>query len=70
VLPLINNVLLAKETPPVGPEYHWIDVPEACKSATVALLQKDCDAVPVGAVGEVNAAVTAVRSADSQPFTL
>ena len=49
-------------------EYHWIVVPVAVKFSTVPLLQKLCEALPVGAAGILFVAVTAKRVADSQPF--
>ena len=60
--------MLFKGVPPVLVAYHWIEVPVAVRLATVPLLQKDCVALPVGAVGALMVAVTAKRVADSQPF--
>ncbi len=52
--------------PPIGVAYHWIPTPVAAKLATVPLLQKLCDALPVGAAGALTVAVTARRVVDSQ----
>jgi hypothetical protein len=51
-------------------EYHWMPAPVAAKLATVPLLQKLCDALPVGAAGALMVAVTAKRVADSQPVSV
>jgi cytochrome c oxidase assembly protein Cox11 len=59
-----------KTLPPVLVAYHWIVVPVAVKFATVPLLQKLCEALPVGAAGALMVAVTAKRVADSQPLTV
>ena len=54
--------------PPVEAAYHCNEVPVAVKLATVAELQKVCDAVPVGADGALMVAVTSKRDALSQPL--
>ena len=51
-------MLLAKAEPPLEAVYHCIPVPVADKSATVAVLQKVCELVPVGAAGILIVAVT------------
>jgi hypothetical protein len=45
-------------------------VPVAVRLATVPLLQKLWEALPVGAAGALMVAVTARRVADSQPLTV
>jgi hypothetical protein len=70
VVPLVSVVLVLKTLPPVLVAYHWIALPVAVKFATVPLLQKLCEALPVGAAGELMVAVTAKRVADSQPLTV
>jgi hypothetical protein len=47
-----------------------MEVPVAVKFATVPLLQKLWEALPVGAAGTLIVAVTAKRVADSQPLTV
>jgi hypothetical protein len=47
-----------------------MEVPVAVKFATVPLLQKLWEALPVGAAGALMVAVTAKRVADSQPLTV
>ena len=66
----VSAVLVLKTLPPVLVAYHWIVVPVAVKFATVPLLQKLCEALPVGAAGALIVAVTAKRVADSQPLTV
>jgi len=66
----MSAVLVLKTLPPVLVEYHWIVVPVAVRFATVPLLQKLCEALPVGAAGALMVAVTAKRVADSQPLTV
>ena len=66
----VSAVLVLKTLPPVLVEYHWMEVPVAVKFATVPLLQKLCEALPVGAAGALIVAVTAKRVADSQPLTV
>jgi BarA-like signal transduction histidine kinase len=63
-------VLVLKTLPPVLEEYHLMLVPVAVKFATVPLLQKLWEALPVGAAGALMVAVTARRVADSQPLTV
>ena len=70
MVPFVRAVLVLKTLPPVLVEYHFILVPVAVKFATVPLLQKVCDALPVGAAGALTVAVTARREADSQPLTV
>ena len=70
MVPLVSVVLVLKTLPPVLVAYHWIALPVAVKFATVPLLQKLCEALPVGAAGELMVAVTAKRVADSQPLTV
>ena len=69
-MPFVSGVLVLKTLPPVLVAYHWIVVPVAVKFATVPLLQKLCEALPVGAAGALMVAVTAKRVADSQPLTV
>ena len=69
-MPVVSAVLVLKTLPPVLVAYHWIVVPVAVKFATVPLLQKLCEALPVGAAGALMVAVTAKRVADSQPLTV
>jgi sorbitol-specific phosphotransferase system component IIBC len=59
--------------PPLAAAYHWIELPVACRFATVGLLlaQKDCDALPVGAAGVLfTVAVTSNREVLSHPETV
>ena len=63
-------VLVLNAVPPVLTAYHWIEVPVAVRLATVPLLQKLCEALPVGAAGALTVAVTARRVADSQLLTV
>ena len=63
---MVSAVLALNALPPVLVAYHWIPAPVAAKLATVPLLQKLCDALPVGAAGALTVAVTAKRVADSQ----
>jgi cytochrome c oxidase assembly protein Cox11 len=70
MVPFVSGVLVLKTLPPVLVAYHWIVVPVAVKFATVPLLQKLCEALPVGAAGALMVAVTAKRVADSQPLTV
>ncbi len=65
-----SEVLVLSAVPPVLAAYHWMEVPVAVKFATVPLLQKLCEALPVGAAGALMVAVTAKRVADSQPLTV
>ena len=69
-MPFVSAVLVLSAVPPVLVAYHCIEVPVAVRLATVPLLQKDCVALPVGAVGTFMVAVTAKRVADSQPLTV
>ena len=70
MVPLVSAVLVLSAVPPVLAEYHWMAVPVAVKFATVPLLQKVCDALPVGAAGALIATATARRVADSHPLTV
>ena len=70
MVPVVSAVLVLKTLPPVLVAYHWIVVPVAVKFATVPLLQKLWEALPVGAAGTLIVAVTARRVADSQPLTV
>jgi len=70
VVPFVRAVLVLNALPPVLVEYHFILVPVAVKFATVPLLQKLWEALPVGAAGTLIVAVTAKRVADSQPLTV
>ena len=70
MVPFASAVLVLKTLPPELVEYHLMLVPVAVKFATVPLLQKLCEALPVGAVGVLMVAVTAWRVADSQPLTV
>jgi hypothetical protein len=67
---LLRTAVLLKGVPPVLAAYHWIEVPVAVRLATVPLLQKLWEALPVGAAGELMVAVTAKRVADSHPLTV
>jgi hypothetical protein len=70
VVAVESEVLVLSAVPPVLAAYHWMEVPVAVKFATVPLLQKLCEALPVGAAGALMVAVTAKRVADSQPLTV
>ena len=70
MVPLVSAVLVLSAAPPVLAAYHWMAVPVAVKFATVPLLQKVCDALPVGAAGALIATATARRVADSHPLTV
>jgi hypothetical protein len=70
VVPFMRAVLVLSAVPPVLVAYHWIEVPVAVRLATVPLLQKLWEALPVGAVGTLMVAVTARRVADSHPLTV
>ena len=70
MVPFVSVVLVLKTLPPVLVAYHWIALPVAVKFATVPLLQKLWEALPVGAAGALMVAVTAKRVADSQPLTV
>ena len=69
-MPFVSVVLVLNAVPPVLAAYHWIEVPVAVRLATVPLLQKLCEALPVGAAGALTVAVTARRVADSQLLTV
>ena len=69
-MPFVSAVLVLKTLPPVLEAYHWIALPVAVRLATVPLLQKLWEALPVGAAGALMVAVTAKRVADSQPLTV
>ena len=69
-MPFVSVVLVLKTLPPVLVEYHWMEVPVAVRFATVPLLQKLWEALPVGAAGALMVAVTAKRVADSQLLTV
>ena len=67
----INAVVVAKVDPPLEAAYHWIEVPVAVRSATVALPQKSWLAEPVGADGiAVIVTVTSNLEVDSHPLTV
>ena len=70
MVPFVSAVLVLNTLPPVLVAYHFILVPVAVRLATVPLLQKLCEALPVGAAGALMVAVTAKRVADSQPLTV
>ena len=70
MVPLTSAALVFNAVPPVLVEYHCIPVPVAVKLATVPLLQKVCETLPVGAAGTVIVAVTAKRVGDSQLLTV
>jgi hypothetical protein len=70
VVPVTSAVLVLKTLPPRFVAYHWMEVPVAVKFATVPLLQKVCNALPVGAAGALIATATARRVADSHPLTV
>ena len=70
MVPFVSAELELKTLPPVLVVYHWIVVPVAVRLATVPLLQKLWEALPVGAAGVLIVAVTARRVADSQPLTV
>jgi hypothetical protein len=65
-----NEVVPANGEPPEPAAYHCMFEPVAVRSATVAELQKLCDAEPVGAAGELMVAVASKRVALSQPLTV
>jgi hypothetical protein len=69
-VPSTKAVVPAKGEPPVLAAYHCRFEPVAVRSATVAELQKVCDAEPVGADGALMVAVTSKRVALSQPLTV
>ena len=69
-MPFVSAVLVLKTLPPVLVAYHWIALPVAVRLATIPLLHKLWEALPVGAAGALIAAVTAKRVADSQPLTV
>ena len=60
----------ANGEPPLAAAYHWIFDPVATRFATVAPLQNDCDALPVGAAVVVRVTVTSSLVALSHPFTV
>ena len=70
VVPFVSAVLVLSSVPPLLAAYHWIVVPVAVKFATVPLLQKLWEALPVGAAGTLIVTVTARRVAESQPLTV
>jgi hypothetical protein len=70
VVAVESEVLVLSAVPPVLAAYHCIVVPVAVKFATVPLLQKLWEALPVGAAGTLIVTVTAKRVADSHPFTV
>ena len=61
---MVSAVLALNALPPVLVAYHWIPAPVAAKLATVPLLQKLCDALPVGADGRPTTATVVVVDAD------
>ena len=65
---VVKAVVVARALPPLEAEYHWSAVPVADKFAIVGLLivQKLCEAVPVGARGLLIVTATAKRVALSQ----
>jgi hypothetical protein len=67
-VPFVSAVLVLKTLPPVLVAYHWIALPVAVRLATIPLLHKLWEALPVGAAGTLIVTVTAKRVADSQPF--
>ena len=67
MVPLVSAVLVLSAVPPVLAEYHWMAVPVAVKFATVPLLQKVCDALPVGAEGLPDCTKTGVLALLSHP---
>jgi hypothetical protein len=70
MVPFVSGVLVLSAVPPVLAAYHWMEDPVAVRLATVPLLQKLWEALPVGAAGALMVAVTAKRAADSQPLTV
>ena len=70
MVPVVSAAVMLKGVPPVLAAYHCIVVPVAVKFATVPLLQKLWEALPVGAAGTLIVTVTARRVADSQPLTV
>jgi hypothetical protein len=70
MVPFVSAVLVLSAVPPVLAAYHCTVVPVAVRFATVPLLQKLWEALPVGAAGALMVAVTAKRVADSQPLTV
>ena len=60
----------AREEPPELAAYHWMEVPVAVKSATVAELQKVWEEVPVGAEDANVLTVTVVLATNEQPVPL
>ncbi len=69
---MVNATVDAKALPPVAVAYHWIELPVAVKSATVAvsIVQKLCSAAPVGAAGSLIVTTTANRVALSHDPTV
>ena len=59
---------MLKTLPPELVEYHLIPVPVAVRLATVPLLQKVCDALPVGAVGIAFTVMVAVVELEPPEF--
>ena len=66
-MPFVRAVLVLNALPPVLVEYHWMEVPVAVKFATVPLLQKLCEALPVGAAGLPDCTKTGVLELLSHP---
>ena len=60
-------MLVLSAVPPVLAAYHWIAVPAAVKFATVPLLQKVCNVLPVGAEGLPDCTKTGVLKLLSHP---
>ena len=67
MVPVTSAVLVLKTLPPGFVAYHWMEVPVAVKFATVPLLQKVCDALPVGAEGLPDCTKTGVLALLSHP---
>ena len=65
---MVKAVELDNAVPPVDAAYHCMLVPVAVKLATVALLQKVWEVLPVGAAGAFIVTVTSSLVALSQPF--
>ena len=68
-MPVVNAVAFANAVPPDDVEYHFMAVPVATKSATVAELENDC-AEAIGAAVKFTVTATAVLAALSQVFNV
>ena len=64
----VRDVLVLSGVPPVRAAYDWIHVTVAVKFATVPLLQKLCEAVPVGAAGTEFTVIVAVAELEPPEF--